>query len=250
MAKLVFPFNLPNPQVSCEVPYGVARRTSDGSEHAQNRWVRLDEADEARHPAGARGAARASAKRAKSRRLAVGVANDGQYGFAVSAEGSLGLSLARGAVHTRWGDQPIEPNEHHTFVDQGQIDTRFRLVAGTVDEVAAALIPAALELNQPLDVFAVFYPPTPRLDPEQASLPFLQVSPPTVQLGALFKAEGEDALIARLVESVGRPTTATLSVEGAVDDYILNLNPFEIMTLKIKRKSKGVVIKPSGLLEG
>ena len=78
-------------------------------------------------------------KRAKSRKLAIGVANNGQYGFAVTADGTLGLSLARGAVHTRWGDQPIEPNEHHTFIDQGQIDTSFRLVAGTAPHSSGLL---------------------------------------------------------------------------------------------------------------
>ena len=242
LAKLVLPFDLPDPKVTCEVPYGIAGRAADGSEHPQNRWLRLDESD-VQKPA------KPSAKKARPRRLAVGVANSGQYGFAVTADGTVGLSLARGAVHSRWGEQTIEPDENHTFHDQGQVDTRFRLLAGLAADVTEQLLPAALELNQPLDMYAVFYPPTPRLNAEQAALPFLQISPQTVQLGALRKSEDEDALIARLVESAGRATAATLRVEGAGGDYSLNLKPFEIVTLKIKRGKKGVTIKPCALLE-
>jgi alpha-mannosidase len=250
----VFPFDLPTPVVTCEVPYGAADRAADGSEHSQNRWLRLDEGGSAVLVASTRStrpSARAAAKRASAGKLSIGLANNGQYGFAVTPDGSVGLSLARGAVHTRFGDQPIEPNESHTFIDQGQVDTRFRLIAGTTGEVTDALIPTALELNQPLDLFAVFYPLAPQLDPEAASQPFLRVTPQTVQLGALKKAEDEDALIVRLFESVGKPTTAVLSIEGAGDDYQLNLNPFEIVTLKVKRgkKGAGVTIKPTGLVE-
>ncbi len=248
MAKLVLPFDLPNPLVTCEVPYGIANRAADGSEHSQNRWLRLDEGDSTPRAIEAQGAAKAVAKKSKPKKLAVGVANNGQYGFAVTPDGTVGLSVARGAVHTRWGDQAIEANEHHTFQDQGQIDTRFRIVIGQPAEVTNTLMPAALELNQPFDVFAAFFPPTPRLDVAHAVAPFLQVTPQTVQLGALRKAEDEDALIVRLVESVGMTTMTTLTLEGAELTRV-ELKPFEITTLKVKRGSKGITVKPCGLIE-
>jgi alpha-mannosidase len=241
MVKLILPFNLPEPAVTCEVPYGIAERAADGSEHAQVSWVRLDE------PPPAAPVKTGARKSPKARRLALGIANDGQYGFAVTPDGTVGLSLARGAVHTRWGEQTIEPDEHHTFIDQGQVDTRFRLLVDSSENLAVALIPAALELNQSVDAFAVFYPPTPRLEPAKASQPFITVSPSTVQLGALHKADGDDAMIVRLVESAGQATSATLAVLGA-DDYALALKPYEIVTLKVKYAGKGVSIKPCGLL--
>ena len=242
MAKLVVPFALPDPRVTCEVPYGIAERAADGSEHAQNRWLRLDEGAPARR--------RSGKTPAKSRKaLSIALANNGQYGFAVTQDGAVGLSLARSAVHTRWGDQPIEANEHHTFIDQGQVDTRFRLIAGRAGEVTRGLMPAALELNQPLDAYAVFYPPTPRLDPESASRAFLQIEPATVQLGALKKAEGEDALIVRLVESAGKATQAEVTLDGMGAPYALELKPFEIVTLKATRKRGEVKVVPCGLLE-
>lgn len=246
MIKLVLPFRLAHPQVTCEVPYGIAARAADGSEHVQNRWVRLDETTSETAGKG-RGRKKAAAKAGEPR--SVVVANNGIYGFAVTADGTLGLSLARGAVHTRWGDQPIEPDEHHTFIDQGQVDTRFRILIGEPEAVTQTLWPAALELNQPLDAFAVFYPPTPQIDPDQAARPFLRVEPATVQLGALKKAEDEDALIIRLVESAGKATTATLTLEGMDAPHPVTLAPFEIVTLKATRRRRGVVIKPCSLLE-
>jgi alpha-mannosidase len=241
MVKLILPLNMPDSTVTCEVPYGIAQRAADGTEHSQNRWLRLDE------PPPAAPAKTGARKQPKVRRLAIGVANDGQYGFAVTPDGTVGLSIARGAVHTRWGEQMIEPDEHHTFIDQGQIDTRFRVLVDTAESLADSLIPVALELNQPMDAYAAFYPPTPRLEPAKATQAFAQVSPTTVQLGALYKVEGDDAMIARLVESAGQTTEATLSVIGA-DDYTLTLKPYEIVTLKVKYGGKGISIKPCDLL--
>jgi alpha-mannosidase len=217
MVKLVAPFALPEPDVRCEVPYGIARRAADGSEHAGNRWVTIGAGD-----------------------AAVGITDDGQYGFAVRPDGTYGASIARSAVHTRWGDQTIEPNERHTFIDQGQIDTAFRLVVGTPDDVAARISPTAATLNQPLDMFAVFYPPMPRQSGEDAARPFVRIEPATVQLGALKKADGDDALVLRLVESAGRATKATVHVDGMKRAKTLTLRAHEIRTLRAVRRD-GVV---------
>ena len=224
MIKLQIPFDLPDPDVTCEVPYGIARRAADGSEHAGNRWVRIASGD-----------------------AAVGVANDGQYGFAVTSDGVFGASIARGAVHTRWGDQTIEPNERHTFIDQGQVDTAFRIIVGAPEEVAARVIPATLELNQPLDAFAVFYPPMPRQSGADAARPFVRIEPPTVQLGALKKAEDEDALVLRLVESAGRATKTTLHVDGMKRAKTITLRAHEIRTLRVTRDGATVIVTDAAL---
>jgi alpha-mannosidase len=226
MIKLVLPVALPDPDVRCEVPYGIAERPADGTENACNRWLTL-----------------------ASGGFGVGVANNGQYAFAVDPDGTLGLSLARGAVHTRWGDQPIEPDEQHTFMDQGQIDTAFRLLVGAPEAVSAAIIPLALELNQPLDLFAVFYPPMPRLSGGDAARSFLSVSPATVQVGALKKADGENALILRLVESAGADTDATLTVDGLARAKRIAFRAHEIKTFKITRAGQAVRVTACELRE-
>jgi alpha-mannosidase len=78
----------------------------------------------------------------------------------------------------------------------------------------------------------------PRQTGEDAARPFLSVDPATVQVGALKKAEGENALIVRLVESAGRDTSALLTVDGLPRGKRIALKAHEIKTLKLTRKGK------------
>lgn len=226
MIKLVFPFDLPGARAICEVPYGVAERPTDATEYPYNRWIRLESSD-----------------------LSVGVANDGQYGFDVSPEGRLNLSISRGGVHCSWldGDIPIEKS--YTFMDQEQIDTHFRVLAGQDhDLVAANMLTAALALNQPLERFFTYFPPTPPDNAPDSPAPFLMIEPETVVLGALKKAENDDALIVRLVEAVGRGTTATLYLEDTPPFHVA-IGPHQIMTFKVVKHAGAILWQPCNLLE-
>jgi alpha-mannosidase len=228
MIKLVCPFDLPGVRAICEVPYGVAERPADATEYPYARWLRLESAH-----------------------MTVGIANNGQNGLDVSADGVLGLSISRGAVHCHWDEQPggLDTSRSFTFMDQTQIDTRFRLIAGQdKDAVAWQLIPLALELNQPLERFFVYYPPSaPQGAPADPGA-FLQVEPPTVILGALKKAERDDALIIRLVESIGQAVTAQVRLEGC-DVWAVPLRPHEIKTLKVTRSGGQVRWQETSILE-
>lgn len=226
MIKFVFPFDLPHVQAHCEVPYGVAVRPADATEYPYARWIQLST------PA-----------------LSVGIANNGQNGFDVSENGVLGLSLSRGGVHCSWSETDIPTDKSYTWMDQGQIDTRFRLLAG--DDGSAMnrhLVHAALELNQPLERFFTYYPPSlPETAPEKA-LSFLQIEPATVVLSALKKADHDEALIVRLHETAGVNTTAQIQIEeGAAQRYAFL--PYEIKTLKIKRGAAGLIWQVCNLLE-
>ncbi len=209
--KLVIPFDLPQTRAICEVPYGTAERAADATEHVCSHWVRLE--------AGA---------------CQAGVANNGQNGFDVSPDGVLALSLTRGGIHSSWegdpGGKPIDTGKSYTFMDQEQIDTRFRILAGK--DIAAALVAAALELNQPFERFFAYHIPTAPADqPKEA---FLTVTPSSVKLGALKKAETTDALIIRLVETIGTPVTAEVRLENQPAREIA-FKPFEIKTFRILR---------------
>jgi alpha-mannosidase len=212
MIKLSLPFDLPETHATVEVPYGSAERPADGTEFPYARWIRLD-----------------------SPGISVGVANNGQNGFDVSADGVLNLSISRGAVHCSWegdpGSHPPDPTKPYTFMDQGQIDTGFRIVAG--DNIHEPLVAAALDLNQPLERFFIYSPPsTP--EQQEITVPFLSIEPSTVVLGALKKAEREDSLIIRLVETAGTAVTATATLENGTPQTI-DFNPYEIKSLKIGR---------------
>ncbi len=230
MIKFVWPFALPDPRIICEIPYGTTEYPADSTEYPYVRWLRLE-----------------------TETLAVGMANNGQAGFDASPDGTLRLSLARGAVHSSWegdpGSLPPDLTQSYTYMDQTQIDTRFRLLAATSPHLTAAqLIPAALELNQPLERFFAYYPPTPPELAPASPAPFLRVEPATVIVGALKKAETRDALIVRLVETIGQNTTARVTLENDAPQ-VINFRPHEIKTFMVTRRAGGVAWKACNLLE-
>jgi alpha-mannosidase len=209
MIKLVLPFDLPDVRAICEVPYGTAERAADSTEWPYARWLRLESGE-----------------------AAVGIANNGQNGFDVSPDGVLRLSISRGAVHVHWDERAVglDTSKSYTWMDQGQIDTHFRILGG--ENVTAQLVPLALELNQPLERFFTYFPATIPANAPSHPAPFLSVEPATVIVGALKKAEHEDALVVRLVESVGQSTTARVIFEGDVARKI-EFRPYEIKSFLI-----------------
>jgi alpha-mannosidase len=227
MMKLVLPFNLPDVRAVCEVPYGAAERPTDATEYSYARWIRLE-----------------------SQGMAVGIANSGQNGFDVSADGALRLSISRGGTHCSWDDgEGLDPRKSYTFMDQGQIDTRFRLIAGAdAADVAARLIPAALELNQPLECFFAYHPPSSPAGAPATPQPFLQIEPATVMLGALKQAEREEALVIRLAETVGQAVTARVQLEGDAPQSI-PFQPYQIKTFKVSRGAADLTWTACNLLE-
>jgi len=227
MIKLVMPFDLPDVRAMCEVPYGVAERAADGTEHSYGRWLRLETPE-----------------------VTIGVANNGQSGFDITPEGILGLSLSRGAVHSSWDEaNTLDPNRSYTFMDQEQIDTRFRLLAGADQPaITSQLIDAALELNQPLEFFFAYHPPTPPPNAPAQPVPFLSVEPNTVVTGTLKKADKEDALIVRLHETSGQPTTAHIRLENG-EVQSATFRPFEIKTWRVVRQDGEIGWYESNLLE-
>jgi alpha-mannosidase len=226
--KWLLPLRLRACRAVCEVPFAAIERPADGRENVGGRWVRLEEKG--------------------GGRLAVGIAGDGQYAFHATSDGELGLSLVRGAVHARFGDLPARADEHHTYMDQGQHEFRFRLLWGRAPALAKALVPAALELNLPLEPFFMFHQPTPQADSRDQVESQIEVVPDTVVLSAFKKADVGDDLIVRLYEALGRRTQATLRAAGMKTPARLTFGPFEIKTLRLRRTTRGVAVTPCNLL--
>jgi alpha-mannosidase len=218
------------------VPFAAIKRSTDGVEHVGGRWVRLEENNR--------------------NKFAIGVANDGQYGFAVKQNGNLGLSLLRGAINCRFGDiyawqekKPVSTDEYHTYMDQGQHDFRFRVLWGKAPALAKALIPAAMELNLPLEPMFIYNQPTAIQDNPNLTESLITVTPSTVTLVALKKAEDSDGLILRLNETLGRKTKTSIRMTGMKNPFEIELHPFEIKTIYVRRSAKGVQMREIGLLE-
>ncbi|NJL94122.1 MAG: hypothetical protein HC915_10550 [Anaerolineae bacterium] len=227
MIKLVLPFDLPGVQAACEVPYGMAGRSADSTEHAYNRWLHLRAPD-----------------------FNVGLANDGQNGFDLDPDGTLRLSLTRGAVYSGWDTMlPLSPDKSYAFMDQERIDTTFRLIAGADPEALRAdLTPLALALNQPLEWFFVYHPPSPPQGAPAAPPSFIAVEPPTIALGALKQAEDGRALIVRLYETAGQATTASICLEGDAA-RLEAFSPYQIKSWRVERDGSTVHWTPCNLIE-
>jgi len=120
-------------------------------------------------------------------------------------------------------------------MDQTQIDTGFRLVAGAEQaEGVQQLNLAASELNQPLERFFAYYPATLPADAPATPGSFLTVEPASIALGTLKKAELRDALVIRLQETAGQPTQAQIRLEG-LPAHQADFGPYEIRSFVVEQ---------------
>jgi alpha-mannosidase len=212
MIKLQLPFDLPAREILAETPYGVAIYPADATEYPYARWACLEAPD-----------------------MIIGVANSGQNGLDVNSSGTLNLSISRGATHCSWSEEDVPLDKSYTFMDQTQIDTAFRLVAGSQrSDVIEQLHLAALELNQPLERFFTYTPATRPENSPPVSGSFVTIEPATITLGALKKAEDRDALVLRFQEIAGQATRATIQLEGFPAQQ-LDFAPYEIRSFVIEQ---------------
>ncbi|MBE2266708.1 MAG: hypothetical protein IAE80_00655, partial [Anaerolinea sp.] len=105
---------------------------------------------------------------------------------------------------------------------------------GQAADFDAQVLSAALTLNQPLEGFFSYFSPSAPENAQAVYPPFLLVEPASITVGALKKAEADDALIVRLVESLGREVVARITFEGG-EVKTIPFAPFEIKTLKLTR---------------
>ena len=177
---------------------------------------------------------------ASARGYGVAVVNDGKYGYSASGD-TLFITLLRSA---KW------PDPHS---DIGMQHIALSVVPHGSDWRSPAIRDAAAELNAPLVALTVSPHPGAAQD-----APWLALEPSSVELGALKRAEDDDRVIVRLVETSGRPTMAHLRFASPVDasetDLLeremtngargsgatldVPLGPFEIKTIALRQPSQ------------
>lgn len=214
MLKLSLPLALDDAAATCEIPYGAIAREADGSEHVQQRWVRIDGKAKAGKP------------------YAVGLANTGQYAFDLKSR-ELRLNILRSAVLCHHPPATVDGDRAQKFMDMGQHDVRLGLTFGKPAAAAKATVELAHVLNVPCEAVACF-PKGGKSRAADASA--LSVTPSTIALGALKRSEDGKALIVRLHESLGRRIQARVAIEGLRKPVELSFGPFEIKTLRVEGK--------------
>lgn len=212
MAKLSIPTSIHDAGVTCEVPYGAIERATDGDEYVGQRWTMLE-----------------------SNGYAIGLVNTGQYGFD-ARQGELRLSLLRSPAFCHEKNVVLDPKRAHSFMDIGVHEIRLAVVFGHVEQSRADVIRAANQLNIPAMVLPYFPAgpgslPGPKTQTPQQ--PFVSISPETVVLGALKKAEDGNGYIVRVHESAGVETDTQLQSALADRCLAFKLGPYELKTFRI-----------------
>jgi len=210
MLKLSFPTPWNDGALVGQVAYGVEESRNTGDEMVAQKWVAMVSREHDR---------------------ALTVINDSTYGCD-SKRGELRLSLLRSpahACHPTFSGRPLTQQDRLTpRIDQGEHIFRFWLNGGYAPKRLETVDREALVKNE--TPFALSYWPSgddelPHRGPT--------LSDRVVQLTALKRAEDGRGLIVRLFEPSGRARKTTLSVSAWGIKVPVQMNPFELKTLRI-----------------
>jgi len=189
-------------QVAC----GVERLADDGSEVVAQKWVAVVN---------------------RKNRTALTCINDGVYGSDFSKDG-LRITLLRSPAYSAHHPLQLAKDRYLPRIDQGERLFKFWINADKAGKRLDAVDREALAHNE--KPFALsFYPSGEGSKPK----PLAILSDPVVQITAIKKAQTGNDLIIRLFEPTGRKRTTTVTLPTIPKKIKLELDPFEIKTLKI-----------------
>jgi len=210
MLKLAVPTGLQTSRILAEIPYGALQRPADGTEYPAQRWLLLEDGQQA-----------------------FGLVNTGQYGYD-ALDGELRLSLLRSPQYSALiaNGQIAQLERTPDFIDIGPHEIQLAMFAGPSNQVKPALIDLSQAKNIPPVVLPYFQAANDRQsDQTSTSISFFTVQPATVILGALKQAEDGQGLIIRLHESAGQGTSAHLQFASGAS-FDLHFTPYELKTLR------------------
>jgi alpha-mannosidase len=212
-AKMAFPLALSNARSLYEIPYGAIKRPANGEEYPMQNWVLV------------RG--RAKTKGGGNVPYSVGIAAD-TVGAADVLAGPTGaelrLTLLRSPVYGYYSVDDIVSTPDRPIIDKGTTrQVRYRLVAGRGD---LGMPEHGAAVAQPLQVAFE------GAQPGKTTRPFslVRCEPKSVHLAALKGAEDGRGFVARLVETRGKETRATLKGPRGFRTIRTTLRPFEIQS--------------------
>ena len=181
---------------TAEIPFGFAKRPSDGVEYPMQSWVRLGN---------------------------LTVINDGKFAYD-ALDSRLRITLLRSPRYAHHTPKVCTPEEHYPFIDQGWQTVRFALCPAALSPMEASR--RGMLLNQPYFALHETFHPEGAL-PTSAS--FAETS------GALLTAlkcaeDGSGERIVHLYEAKGESAIASGNILG--HPFRLSLAPHEIAALR------------------
>ena len=225
LLKLVFPVAVTAPKATWEVPFGALERPVNGEEEPGQLWVDL------------------SGTAADGKPLGLALLSPDLCSHSVHPAGGephgapeLRLTVVRSPIFAdHWGTRDGQSE----YMDQGRTGFRYALLPHAGDWRAADLSRRALEFAiPPTQVIETYHPGTlPR------AYSGLSVTPASVVIDAVKRAEDGTGTIVRCHESTGRPTKAHFAGELLGRSWEADLKPYEIRTVLLPDdRSKPLVV--------
>ena len=213
--KLEVPTALAAPRAFAKVPGGVAERPPTGAEEPYQDWAAVQ-------------------GRAGGEEYTVGLVNDSTYSYDCKG-GLLRTILVRSAPFARHDPHQVPHNDTGAWQDQGRQERRFWLARGRGPLAALELDRLALEMQTP----AEYVMDSAHEGTEGWERSFLSVSPGTVEVLALKRAEAGEGTVLRVQERAGRATELRVESAALGLSHRAQLRPWEVKTLLFETQPGG-----------
>ncbi|HEX8290252.1 MAG TPA: glycoside hydrolase family 38 C-terminal domain-containing protein, partial [Pyrinomonadaceae bacterium] len=215
MLKLEVPTALAAPRVFAKVAGAVVERQPDGGEETYQDWVAVQ-------------------GRVGGEEYTVGLVNDSTYSYDC-LNGLLRTVLIRAAPFARHDPFQVPHNDAGAWQDQGRQERRFWLVRGRGQFPALELDRLAEEAQTPAEY--VMDSAHEGAEPRERS--FFRLSPGTVTVLAMKRAERDGGFVVRVQERAGRASEFALESAALGVSHRAQIRPWEIKTLLIEGGTSG-----------
>ncbi len=234
--KLAVPTIFRHGTVVCEIPGGAISRSADGREYVFGRWAVVE-------------------GEARGRKGALAVAACGPHGLDFR-DGELRISVLRSAAYCHERGFKLTRFPSRKYIDQGEQEFRFLIMAGESQEVrptissfadwlcggpfALAHLPFGVSLpagqrNRIGKIEASESRANSSAVKDRPEISLLTFEPSNVRLTALTRSLDGRALIIRLHETCGLTTRARLNLLSPPASIDLAFRPFEIKALRMEK---------------
>lgn len=227
MLKLRFPINVKFMKVTRNIAYGNIETFSNGEEMPFQQWVDVS-----------------GTSREREIGYGFSLLNDAKYSLDVNVR-DIGMTILRSPAYAHHDPAKLDPNGHYSYIDQGIQTFHYSLVPHEGSWENAGIAARAALLNQPpVVMFGTFHPKGSL--PQSAS--FIEVQPPQIQVTVLKRAEDNDDLIIRAVETTQAAVSGTISLPQWKRTIETSFVPGEIKTLRVPRDGAKQIVE-TNLLE-
>jgi len=212
--KLSIPTTLRSSDAFCEVPGGAIVRPGNGQEHVQGRWMILKGI-------------------LKGKETALGIVNNGQYGFDLN-DGEVRLSVLRSALYCHERTFDLGTPRYRKHMDQGVHEIRVVLMPGDYQAVRNAVAGLADWLTTPPYALAHF----PIGDETPMQREVMTLEPGNIRLIACKRSWDANSLVMRFQEAAGEETQAMVHLPHPGLTAGLKFKPYEIKTVRFERDGR------------